>query len=221
VKVVKVKPKVEHREFDPNNKPKDMPPLVGNEAAVCGSEFGASAQLVYRPDPARRLAGGKYQAEILVDDVQIELTLSVTVWLPTGAGEKIKAHEEGHRRIAERMYAEVADKAARAAADSVNRRRFTAEGATASEAKKAVGEAMTAAHNQMIRTYLNDTSLAANKVQQEYDRITAHSLNDIGEDEAIAKAWAAFPPKYGPTTGPATRPVTRPVTRPATRPAGR
>ncbi|HEX8916340.1 MAG TPA: hypothetical protein VF796_28575, partial [Humisphaera sp.] len=35
VKVVKIKPKVEHREFDPNNKPKDMPTLNRNEAALC------------------------------------------------------------------------------------------------------------------------------------------------------------------------------------------
>ncbi|HEX8916255.1 MAG TPA: hypothetical protein VF796_28150, partial [Humisphaera sp.] len=181
------------------------------------TEFGASAQLVYRPDPVRRLPSGRYQSEIYIDDVTLELTLSVTVWLPTGVTEKVRAHEEGHRRISERMYAEVADKAARAAAEAVHRRRFTGEGATAAEAKKAASDAMNTAHTLMIRTYLNETSIVGNQIQQEYDRITAHALNDVPEDEAITRAWAAHPPKYGPTTGPSTKPATRPATRPAGR----
>lgn len=212
VRVVKPKPKVEYRTFDPQNKPKDMPGLGKNEAALCASDFAVAGQVTYAPAVRNRVGVGKYTATIRVSDVTMELSLAITVWMPEGEHPKLKAHEDGHRIIAERIYAEVADRAAREAGEMLSGKSFTGEGASAREAEKAATDAMTAAHNAMVRAYLADTSQAAQKIQVEYDRLTVHGLNELDEQEAIRKAWATFPPRLW--TPPATQPVTRPAVTP-------
>jgi hypothetical protein len=213
VRVVKPKPKIEYRTFDPQNKPKDMPSLGKNEAALCASDFAVAGQVTYAPPTRSRVGVGKYSATIRVADVTMELSLAITVWMPEGEHPKLKAHEDGHRIIAERVYAEVADRAAREAGEMLSGKSFTGEGISAREAEKAATEAMTAAHNAMVRAYLVETSQAAQKIQVEYDRITAHGTNALEEQEAIQKSWAAFPPRLW--TPPATQPATRPAAPPA------
>jgi hypothetical protein len=136
VKVVRKPAEVKYHAFDPQNRPAGMPALKRGEAAICVSEFGASAPVRYTHSTRRQQASGKHLTRITVDDLRLELALTVDVWLPDTASDKLKAHEEGHRRIAERVYDEVADRAARAAADKLAAADpLDGEGATAREAR--------------------------------------------------------------------------------------
>ena len=221
VKVVRKPAVVKYHAFDPQDRPTDMPPLKRGEAALCVSEFGAAAELRYTQS-TRRQAAGKHQSRVTVDDVRLELTLKVDVWLPHGASDKLKAHEEGHRRIAERVYDEVAERAARAAAQKlVDAGRVEAEGESTKAAQDAVSAALAKAQDAMIRAYLDQTSQAGQKVQEAYDEITAHGRRaEVTEDDAIRQAWEQHtPPMWAPpgAAGATTRPGPRPATRPARR----
>ncbi len=112
-----------------------------------------------------------------------------------------------------------AEKAARAAADKLDGRKFEGQGANAKEARDAADAALKEAHLAMIQSYHDMTSRAGQKTQELYDRLTAHGAQlDISEAEAIARAFAHQPPPFWPkpTTQPATKPATRPMA-PATR----
>jgi hypothetical protein len=205
---------VKYHTFDPENPPAAMPALSPGEAAVCVSKFGASAELQYS-QTTRHEAKGKYSAELVVDDVRVEMTLQIDVWLPQGASGKLKAHEEGHRRIAERVYAEAAERAARSAAAKVHGRRFRAEAASAQKAEAAAAAALKEPQDALIQSYLDQTSRAGQKVQEAYDEITAHGTRiEVPEADAIRQAWERHTPPMSvtPEAGPSTRPATRPTT---------
>lgn len=213
VTVVRKPVTAKYHTFDPQNRPAGMPSLKPGEAAVCVSEFGAAVELKYTTS-TRRSGPGKQSAEIVVDDVRVELTLAIDVWLPDDVSDKLRAHEEGHRRIAERVYAEVAERAARAAADKVGGARFPAEAATAKAAQAAAAAALCKAQDAMIQSYLDGTSRAGQKVQEAYDHITAHGRRvEVGEADAIRLAWERHaPPMWvAVEAGASTRPMTRPA----------
>lgn len=213
-KVTRKPPKVEYKHFDPANKPADMPKMNPGEIAFCKGDYDIQVQLVYAPSV--RKVGGKYVAKLVVDDVIAEIALTNQIWLPHGASDKLKAHEEGHRQIAEMIFNTTAEKAVRAAADKLDGRKFEGQGATAKEARDAADAAMKEAHLAMVQSYHDMTSRAGQKTQELYDRITAHGVQmDVTEAEAIARAFAHQPPPFWPK--PATQPATKPVA-PATRP---
>lgn len=215
IKVTRKPAKIEYKFFDPRNKPANMPQLHRGEAALCKGDFGVQVQLIYAPSV--RKSGGKYIARHVIDDVFIELELINQIWLPHGASDKLKVHEEGHRQISEMVYNTVADKAARVAADKLDGRKFEGEGTTAKEARDAADAALARAHSAMIQSYLDMTSRAGQKTQELYDAITDHGLRaEIAEADAIARAFAELPPPLWPAN-PATRPASQPVA-PATRP---
>jgi hypothetical protein len=108
-------PIVEHKSFDPAHPPEKMPHLDPGEAAVTETIFNCAVKS-FTKDTAHRAMGQVCQSAAKVDALEITLTLHVIVWLPNDAPQKLIAHEEGHRRIAEQIYKERADDAARAAA---------------------------------------------------------------------------------------------------------
>jgi hypothetical protein len=139
--------------FDPQqDRPAKMPALSPGEDAVTATGFGVGTQL-RKSQTTRRLPDGRYRTSVSVDQLQVELEMTIDIWLPTDAAEKLKAHEEGHRVISERVYAEVADRAARVAGDAVDGRRYTGEGDTAAEAEAAATAAVGAAISQVNKAY--------------------------------------------------------------------
>ncbi|QOV87457.1 hypothetical protein [Humisphaera borealis] len=217
IKVTRKPAKVEYRPFDPQNKPADMPPMNHGEIAFCKGDYGVAVKLAYTPS-VRKQANGKYLARVVVADVFVELELINQIWIPNNASDKLKAHEEGHRQIAEMVYDKIAEKAARQAADKLDGRKFEGEGATSKEASEAADAAMAKAHSAMIQAYLDQTSRAGQKTQELYDEITAHGARgEVAEADAIAKAFTDRPPPLW-VGNPATRPATLPATKPATKP---
>jgi len=116
----------------------------------------------------------------------------VTMWLPTGAPAKLLAHEEGHRRIDQRVY-EDAVKPARAAAHGLEGQVLRASAADCTSAEQIATQS---AADEFCRNYLREIGRRAARVSDEYDRLTAHGTKSApAEDAAIRDAFKCEPAK--------------------------
>ncbi|HEY2585153.1 MAG TPA: hypothetical protein VGI81_05255 [Tepidisphaeraceae bacterium] len=176
---------VERRTFDPAHRPADMPPLQGNEAAVTESKFDCKVGMDYRVLDHNRRPDG-CAATLQIRGIHIELQLKVLIWLPEHAPAKLVAHEEGHRRIAERVYAQ-AEQAARAIARPIDGKRVTGDGADCAAAEKRATESTA---DGFCKECLRQTATTAGRVGDVYDDLTAHGTRaEPAEDEAIRQAF--------------------------------
>jgi hypothetical protein len=185
---VKVQPaSVQTRYFDPAAPPKQMPPLKPGEAAVTESDFSVQAQMQVTILRQRIDAEtGRCTATIRVDSVTVTTGLAITIWLPRGAADKLRAHEEGHQRISERFYRDAKAIAQRLARPRIGQT-LTGQGADVHQAAQA---AMSQSMDKLNGDWMKQISLAAQAVQERYDTLTDHGRNDLDEDQAIDKAMA-------------------------------
>lgn len=162
-----------------------MPPLRGNEAAVTESKFDCQVAMDYRAIERQPQPNG-CKATLQVRGVHIDLQLKVILWLPEHAPAKLAAHEEGHRRIAERVY-EHAEQTARAIASPIDGTRVTGQGADCDSAEK---QATDSTAERFCKEYLRRTATAAGRVGDLFDDLTAHGTRaEPTEDEAIRQAF--------------------------------
>ena len=177
---------VEHKTFNPANRPADMPPLRGSEAAVTQSSFECQVEVNYEV-VARKPADGRCAASIKLQGVHMTLRMKIVVWLPEHAPEKLKAHEEGHRQIDQSVYHD-ADRAARQIAQAMDGQTITEEGPTCAAAEK---QATDTAAGKLCRLYIDRVGKRAARISDFYDQITAHGTRaKPEEDEAIRQAFA-------------------------------
>jgi len=185
-------PIVEHKSFDPAHPPEKMPHLDPGEAAVTETIFDCAVKS-YTQGTEHKPNGGNYESIAKVDTIELTLKLHVIVWLPNGAPPKLIAHEEGHRRIAEQIYKERADNAAKAAAAKVNDKEFRATGGNFDQADKALNSALNDAQNHLCDDYLAQTGGVAGRVGDLYDQITSHGTKrQPAEDQAITQAFERY-----------------------------
>lgn len=178
-------PTIEHRTFDPAHPPADMPPLKGPEAAITESKFDCQVEMKYQALSHKRGADGCV-ATLTVRSIHATLQLNVVIWLPIGATAKLTAHEEGHRRIAEQVYAD-ATRIARLVAASIDGKTVTGRGADCNAADK---NATDSSAHRFCDEYLKRTFDVARQVGEIYDDLTAHGTRaEPGEDEAIRQAF--------------------------------
>lgn len=196
---------VGRREFDPSRPPAEMPPLKGSEAAQCSSNFTCSANssLSVTIQPAR--AGGQVTAEVIITRVQVSVGLSITIWLPHDPAKKLVDHEEGHRKILERVYA-TADAVAREEAGRILGQKVTATAA----GEAAAAEAAQARAKELLQTlndrYMQRVANHASAVNDTYDLLTAHGTRlKPNEAQAIEQAFARHP---APATASSTTRIT-------------
>ena len=206
---------VEHKTFDPNNKPAEMPPLNAGELAVTSSQFDCAAEVQIIPKRSKT-RGGRHTLSYTVDGVRMVIELKVVVWNPTNANEKLKAHEEGHREISETIY-KTAEAQAKAAAQKLDGRRIVGEGDTPAAAQKAADEAMQAANKQVCEEYMDLTSRAGVRVQSVYDELTGHGTKPITERDAIQEAFAKELEERKRSKGEKPDAATAPAIKPARR----
>lgn len=195
VTIEKQPPVVETRYFNVKKHPADMPQLTPGEAAVTVSLFSCESHVnveVLKETPGA--GAGDCTATVKVQNVKLTLKLSITIWLPEHAPDKMRAHEEGHRRLAERFYATVDPQAHDLAAAIVGN---VADG-TAPDCDAAADAAIRNAANNLAQRYLQQTTTPHGAVQDEFDALTDHGRNKLPEDEAMRRAWE----KFGPTTKP-------------------
>ena len=196
VRITRERPMVQHKTFDPAHRPADMPPLKGNEAAVTQSTFECRVAVNYEV-LSRKPEGGRCTASIRLEGVQMTLQLKIVIWLPERAPAKLKAHEEGHRQIDQRVY-EGAEQIARQIARAIDGQTITGEGDTCDAAEK---QATQVASGKLCRLYIEKVAKPASRISDIYDRITAHGTRaDPAEEEAIRQAFAQEQQESGPAT---------------------
>lgn len=209
VNVTKDPIKVDYKTYDPKNRPKEMPELAEGESGVTYSEFKI------RVNPYSELLGqkpsvGGVTATISVYKINFAAGLHITIWVPQETTAKLKAHEEGHRRIAEQVFQQRSVLAARAVCKALDGHRFSGEGANVQAAAQA---AISVTLRAAGEDYLKQVAQVSSDVNNIYDEITKHGTDPIAEDEAIKQAFDKYyadHPDLKPTTKPATRPVKKP-----------
>jgi len=211
VKVTHNPVEVEHKSFDHTAPPKELG--LEKEGAVTVSEFDLKIGLAFTPGVKRPQPNGKCQQSIVIQGVNLTLGLKITVWLPDDATDKLKAHEEGHVQMTEKVYAERADKAAKAAGAIIDGRRMTAEADNCDDVDKALEEIYAQANKKVYNAYLPLTADVSARAGEIYDDLTRHGTRlDLDEKTATAQAFAR---EMAEERKAATRPA-----GPATKPAG-
>jgi hypothetical protein len=171
VKVERAEPAVEYKRFDPAHLPEPPPPLENGEQAVCVYRFDVETDARYSyAQPAEGAPKGPVTLDVKVVGMNVKLKLTVTIWLPKDAPEKLLEHEEGHRAIAERFYAG-AEKTARLLAVKRLGRTFRGEGKDAESAGRAAMEGMSTSY---CDDYLKAVNGTCERAQGVYDRVTDH-----------------------------------------------
>jgi hypothetical protein len=163
-----------------------MPHLNPGEAAVTESVFNCAVNTAYH-SIEQHSQDARCAVVVKIDAVEVKLQLHITIWLPPGAPQKLRAHEEGHRQIAEQIYRQNAAQAAKLTAQKVDGRQLSGIGRDCDEATTA---ALNDADTRLCQEYLNQTGGPAGRVGDIYDDITAHGTKYWpAEDEAIRQAF--------------------------------
>ena len=185
INVTKAPPKIERKTFDPDHLPKPAPPLHENEIAVCEYLYRIEVDLKFTPLTVAAAPGGGARASVRVDSAAVRLSMPIVVWLPRGVDDHVKAHEEGHKAIAEFFYKD-AEKAAREAAKGVVGRAVEADG---KEKNAAMRAALGKAAEEISQKYMASVKTPCDEAQAKFDEITEHSKNrEIKSDAAMAQA---------------------------------
>jgi hypothetical protein len=182
VRVTREDPVITRTDFDPRRPPPDMPPLTPPESGVCKTTFELSAGVTYS---AERSTGGT--ARIYVDGLEIVTKLRIDIFTVQNAPPKLRAHEEGHRAIAEHYF----ERSATIAEDIGRRligRSYDGRGADDEAAQRdAFGKVIA----EIERAYMARVRVPSAAANERFDEITRHGLEPIDEREAVARAIAA------------------------------
>jgi hypothetical protein len=189
-------PTVDRVMFDRDSPPADMPALKPGEAALTRSSFECRAGVTYQI-MSKEQVGEHWHAVIRIARVNFTVRLVDTVFLPMGAPILLRAHEEGHREMNERVYNEGIPLAHSAAA-AILTHNWQADGPDPEAAAKAASDA---AVNQMCQDYLAGTAARASRLGDIYDRFTSHGRNQMYVANAIRLSF--LEEKRMPTTRPA------------------
>lgn len=166
-----------NRTFDPANPPPEMPPMTAGEAAVCDSNFVASANVsgnTHETDATH--------ADVTVTQVKIILQLNIIIWTPAEVSPRVMEHENGHRQISEHYY-ENADKVAEQIGASYLGRQVEVSGA---DLKGETGKQLQQMAAEITAEYGKE--LNPDPAQELYDTITDHSRNDVSVRDAVTHA---------------------------------
>lgn len=179
VDVVQSVVQLQRRTFDPKHPPADMPPLKPGEAAFTEFNYGCSAEVSYTRSQ------GEGADRVTITNVRMNISLSITIWLPKKSTQKLNAHEEGHKQIGQTIYNNTARPDALQAAQSLVGKTIDAGGLSDEELQRVVNEWV----QQACDRYMKSTPAHAGRVGEAYDRITDHGRNKVDEQTAIRRAF--------------------------------
>jgi len=171
--------------YDRDHPPKQMPATQPDEAGVTVSEFSCVAEVRGQVVSESTTPTGA-TANVRMASMRITLKLKIDEWMDQLAPQKIWAHEDGHRDIALFFYRH-ADETVLMIAHGWVDKTLTATGPDAASAAK---KALTDAAQKITDDYMIQVRDQSERVQEAYDRITAHGTNDIDEYDAIQQALA-------------------------------
>jgi hypothetical protein len=184
VRVHRERSVVQRIEFDPKSPPRSMPKLTPPEAGVCNTTFELATGVSYTAEPLTA-------STVLITVRELDLTIRATfdIYLMAGAPQKLRDHEEAHRRIGEYYYRNAAAAAERIARALIGER-FDGAGATEDAAQKNAVQKVLASIEKDYMALTRDRSAAANA---RFDAITNHGLDPIDAGTAFARAVAVDP----------------------------
>jgi len=144
---------------------------------ICKSDFDLQ-------ESAAKSKEGVYY--FVIRGVTVNLELPVTIWLPFGIAARLREHEDGHRQICAKIYAN-ADKIAAECATSLIGQEILARGPSPSEAREA---AVREARSRLSRAYAKQTEDLSVELSDFYDKITNHGTNDVTASSGVEQALA-------------------------------
>jgi hypothetical protein len=174
---------VERKTFDPKDSNKGGAPIKGQEAAVTVAE--ARSEIAFSSEKAytKKVEGG-FEAGVKINSANFKVSMKIIVWLPQGAGEWLKEHEETHRQIYQKVYETLAEGAAVKAGKDAAGKTFVGTGKTAAEAER---DALVKAQAQMTDEYTANASAVWARVNDLFDIITKHgSLSIPGMKDGVS-----------------------------------
>jgi len=175
------------RIYDPRIGDARMPATLPDEAGVTVSNFKCVA--VLQGSVVHHMQqGNDVIAEVRVESADIKLALDVTEWISQEGGPKIRAHEDGHRLIAEHFF-DRADDSARTIARLLIGTSVFGTGLDSDEAAK---NALNIASAHLVRDYMIEVRDRSDRVQHAYDDITHHGTNKVDEMVAIERSLATL-----------------------------
>lgn len=179
VEVVQSVVQLQRRTFDPGHPPADMPPMKPGEAAFTEFNYGCSAEASY----TRTQSDGVDR--VTIQGVRMNISLSITIWLPKKSTPKLRDHEEGHKQIGQTIYNNTARQAALHAAQPLAGQVIDAAGMDDESLQRIINDLV----RQACDRYMKSAPAHAGKVGEAYDRITDHGRNHIDERTAIQRAF--------------------------------
>jgi hypothetical protein len=182
VEVRSEQPVVTRTEFDPRNPPRNMPKLTPPESGVCDATFELDVGVRYTLESV-----GSDGLLLWIDGLSITTRLTINIFTIAGAPAKLRAHEEGHRRINEHFYRDAAS-AVQTAAEPLVGRSFEGFGA---DPRVAEQRAMRRVQAALEAVYTDRTRMRSTVANQRYDELTEHGTNGLEEAAAVTRAIAA------------------------------
>lgn len=185
--VQKIPPAVELKLFDPEHLPTPAPPLQPGREAETECKFNCDNNFQF--DVFMRNDVAKHCWIVFrVTKVDTKISLPITMWQPASASERLKAYEDGHKRIAEIVYStagDVAQESAHAAIGHI----FMGEGDTSEGAEQ---QALAKANNFVCESYRSKTFNIASEVSKIYDQLTNQVVASSGVEQAVQEAFDTF-----------------------------
>lgn len=171
---VTVAPSTVEYQYYEGSKPEKVP--IGMKALTEPSwKFSCHFNWVHYDSP------GSYR--FVIKSAACDLSLPILITLPKDAGDKLKAHEQGHLHINEHFYKQYAEAAIKKAAGSLIGKEYTIEAPNYDEAKKILVPKTVKDVQQLYRAQTYTPSERANVL---YDSLTDHGRKTEVESEAAA-----------------------------------
>jgi hypothetical protein len=161
-----------------------MPKLTPPEAGVCSTEFALDVGVGYSMETVSATS-----LKVFVDELDLETSLTLSIFTQKGSPDKLHGHEEGHRAIGEYYY-----KNSVKIAESVGKAMIGKEYAGTGPNKAAAEhDGYQKINDAIVEAYMAKTRFRALAANNRFDDITQHGLNAVAEADAIAMAVAADP----------------------------
>jgi hypothetical protein len=173
-------PTSETRTFDRFHPPSDMPPLRGEQASACESQFKCNATVT------AEVAG----TVVKFTSVDATLNLHTVLWLPENATAKMRAHIAGRREISQRAHARGRDVANPLAREYLGQTRTLSSGVDATSAADSV---LRKTSEEFCNAYLDRMQALNQAAQDRYSTLTDFGRNSVSEADAIEQATASTP----------------------------
>ncbi|HEY9756359.1 MAG TPA: hypothetical protein V6C97_14430 [Oculatellaceae cyanobacterium] len=132
---------------------------------------------------SEKVASGQTTTTLVIRQVNLQLSLPITIDIAKDASSSVVEHENGHVQICHKIY-EHADATARDAARKLIGRQFTGTGSVAEEARQ---KALDAAGAQLGADYRQDTVDQVNEASAYYDQLAAVS-SALSVDEMVRQS---------------------------------